>query len=72
MTWPWAMYKYREGEVAALEDGTANDIFPDVLAGVQAGIVNNRANNLNALLDELIFSGNYAIDASGTAWVDPR
>jgi hypothetical protein len=35
-------------------------------------VSHNAADNLNALLDDLILSGNYAIDDAGTAWVDPR
>ncbi|MGH8900530.1 MAG: sulfatase-like hydrolase/transferase [Egibacteraceae bacterium] len=68
----WSLYAYREREVPGLENGSAEDIYSSALADVQAGVSNDAADNLNALLNELICSGNYAIDSAGTAWLDPR
>lgn len=68
----WSLYAYWGREVPGLEDSSAQDSFAAALADVQAGVSNAAADNLNALLDELILSGNYAIDDAGTLWVDPR
>lgn len=68
----WSLFAYQGDEVPGLEDSTAVDVYPTALADVQAGVSNPAADNLNALLDELVVSGRYAIDAAGTAWVDPR
>jgi arylsulfatase A-like enzyme len=73
-TFTWAFYEYFGGEIPGLEDATntADNIFADALADVLASISNPAADNLNELLDELIFSGNYQLDDAGTAWDDPR
>jgi arylsulfatase A-like enzyme len=68
----WSLYAYWGREVPGLENGSAADIFPTALADVQAGVSNDAADNLNSLLDELILSGNYAINDAGTPWLDPR
>ncbi len=68
----WSLYAYYGGEVPGLENGSAQNIYSSALADIQAGVSNDAADNLNALLDELICSGNYAMDSAGTAWVDPR
>jgi arylsulfatase A-like enzyme len=70
----WWFYAYWGREVPGLEGGSAQDIFATALADVQAVVSNDAADNLNALLDELILSGNYAIDDAGTLWSnhDPR
>lgn len=68
----WSLYAYWGREVPGLENGSAANVFPAALADVIAGVSNDVADNLNALLDELFLSGNYALDDSGTLWVDPR
>lgn len=68
----YELYAYSGGEVPGLENGSAADIFATTLADVQAGVSNDAADNLNALLDELILSGNYATDDTGTQFPDPR
>lgn len=68
----WSLYAYLGREVPGLEGDSAEDVYSSALADVQDGVSNAAADNLNALLDELILSGNYAIDNAGTAWADPR
>ncbi len=68
----WSRSAYRGREVPGLENGSAQDVYPSALADVAAGVSNDAADNLNALLDELICSGNYYFDNTRTAWVDPR
>lgn len=68
----WSLYAYWAGEVPGLEDASAADIYPGALADVLAGVSNDAADNLDALLDELFLTGNYAVDDTGTAWNDPR
>ena len=71
-TWTWSFFEYLGNEVPGLEDSTANDIFITARDDLRAGISNPRSDNLNALVEELINSGNYAINDLGTAWDDPR
>lgn len=68
----WSMYAYWDGEVPGLEDSTATDIFGSTLLDVQAGTSTRAADSLDALLDELVLGGNYALDDVGTAFPDPR
>lgn len=68
----WTLFAYWGHEVPGLEDGTSADLFPQALADVQAGVSNEEADHLDALLDELVGSGDYELDAAGTTFPDPR
>ncbi len=68
----WSLFAYWGHEVPGLEDSSVGDVFPTALADVQAGVSNDAADNLNALLDELFLTGNYQLDDAGTVWTDPR
>ncbi len=68
----WSLYAYWGHEVPGLEDGSAADVFSTALADVQAGMSNDAADNLDALLNELFLTGNYQLDDVGTAWAAPR
>jgi arylsulfatase A-like enzyme len=71
-TWTWSLFEYQGGEVPGLEDSNADDIFIAARDDLRAGISNAPSDNFNVLAEELINSGNYAIDDRSSIWDDPR
>jgi arylsulfatase A-like enzyme len=71
-TWSWAFFAFQGHEVPGLEDGNAEDVFLTARDDLRAGVANAASDNFDALVEELINSGSYAIDDLGTVWDDPR